>query len=63
MQIIEKGVEGICECCKIRKVSCDILIYGQNKAVIICKDCWSFIKELLNEVGVEWWNLEAKNDD
>ena len=63
MEIIEKGIAGICECCKLHRPSCDLLVWGKKHVTMICRDCLMFLRGFLESIEVNESTVWVEEDD
>ena len=51
MKFCGKSFVSTCEWCGRTDVDCDILLYGDEKAMIICGNCRASLEKFLEKIG------------
>ena len=51
MKFCGKSFTAICEWCGRTDVICDVLLYGDEEAMIICGACTESLKKFLEKIG------------
>lgn len=53
MKVLEHKVQSSCEWCDADDVECNILLYGDEKGMLICSKCLEVLRNFLVEIGVK----------
>ena len=51
MKFCGKSFMSTCEWCGQRDVNCDVLLYGDEEAMIICTTCSESLEKFLEKIG------------
>ena len=51
MKLCGKSFISTCEWCGQHDVNCDVLLYGDKEAMVICNSCAESLREFLEKIG------------